>query len=159
MDIQTHQWFIHACIYKANGADRYCWMYVFHNYVNHLYINGQLERQKFTQWFIHACIYKANGADRYCWMYVFHNYVNHLYINGQLERQKFTQYQQISNVTSKKHIQWASNPICIIGGCAYAGNAKNVFPATDFRGNHTLAIPACITARASRTCRYACRDR
>ena len=32
-------------------------------------------------------------------------------------------------------------------------------PATDFKGNRYLAIPACITARASRTCRDACQDR
>ena len=32
-------------------------------------------------------------------------------------------------------------------------------PAADFKGNRYLAIPACITARASRTCRDACRDR
>ena len=32
-------------------------------------------------------------------------------------------------------------------------------PAVDFNGNYYLAIPACITARASRTCRDACRDR
>ena len=32
-------------------------------------------------------------------------------------------------------------------------------PAADFRGNRYLAIPSCITARASRTCRDACRDR
>ena len=32
-------------------------------------------------------------------------------------------------------------------------------PAADFKGNRLLAIPACITARASRTCRDACRDR
>ena len=38
------------------------------------------------------------------------------------------------------------------------GNAGNVFPATDFRGNHWLAIPSCITARGSCTCREACRD-
>ena len=38
-------------------------------------------------------------------------------------------------------------------------NARNVFPATDFNGNRQLATPACITARASRTCRGACRDR
>ena len=36
-------------------------------------------------------------------------------------------------------------------GCACAGNAGNVFPAT--------AIPTCITARAWRTCRNACRGR
>ena len=33
-----------------------------------------------------------------------------------------------------------------IAGCAYAGNAGGVFPATDFKGNRWLAIPACITA-------------
>ena len=32
-------------------------------------------------------------------------------------------------------------------------------PAADFKGNRLSAIPACITARASRTCRDACRDR
>ena len=32
-------------------------------------------------------------------------------------------------------------------------------PAADFRGNCKSAIPACITARASPTCRDACRDR
>ena len=31
--------------------------------------------------------------------------------------------------------------------------------STDFKGNRQLAIPACITARASRTCRDACRER
>ena len=30
-----------------------------------------------------------------------------------------------------------------IEGCARAGNAGNVFPATDFKGNSSLAIPAC----------------
>ena len=49
--------------------------------------------------------------------------------------------------------------ICKIAGCACAGNAGNVFPATDFKENRWLAIPTCITARASRTCRDACRDR
>ena len=53
---------------------------------------------------------------------------------------------------------WGSCQMCKIAGCACAGNAGNVFPATDFRGNRWLAIPACITARASRTCRDACRD-
>ena len=32
-------------------------------------------------------------------------------------------------------------------------------PAADSKGNRQLAIPACITARASCTCRDACRDR
>ena len=53
---------------------------------------------------------------------------------------------------------WGSCQMCKIAGFACAGNAGNVFPATDFRGNRWLAIPACITARASRTCRDACRD-
>ena len=44
-------------------------------------------------------------------------------------------------------------------GCACAGNAGNVFPATDFKGNRRIAIPSCITARRSRTCRDAYRDR
>ena len=51
-----------------------------------------------------------------------------------------------------------SYQIVKIAGCACAGNARNVFPATDFKGNRQLAIPVCITARASRTCLDACRD-
>ena len=47
---------------------------------------------------------------------------------------------------------WASYQIRKIAGCACVGNAGNIFPATDFKGNRWLAIPACITARASRTC-------
>ena len=54
---------------------------------------------------------------------------------------------------------WASYQIRQIAGCACAGTAGNVLPATDIKGNHQLAIPACITARASRTCRDACWDR
>ena len=46
--------------------------------------------------------------------------------------------------------QWASYQIRKIAGCACAGNTGNVFPATDISGNYRLAIPACITARASR---------
>ena len=56
-------------------------------------------------------------------------------------------------------LPWASCQIRKIAGCACAGNAGNVSPAADFKGNSQLAIPACITARASRTCRDACRDR
>ena len=41
---------------------------------------------------------------------------------------------------------WASYQIRKIVGCACAGNAGNVFPATDFKGNRYLAIPACIMA-------------
>ena len=52
------------------------------------------------------------------------------------------------------NMAWASCQIHKIEGCACAGNAGNVFPVT--RG---LAIPTCITARAWRTCRDACRDR
>ena len=55
--------------------------------------------------------------------------------------------------------QWASYQICKIAGCACSGNSANVFPATDFNGNGYLAIPACVTARASYTCRDACWDR
>ena len=55
--------------------------------------------------------------------------------------------------------QWASYRIRKIAGCACGEKAGNVFPATDLRGNRYLAIPACITAPASRTCRDACRDR
>ena len=54
---------------------------------------------------------------------------------------------------------WTSYQIRKIVGCACAGNAGNVFPASDFKRNCWLAIPTCITARASRTCRDACRDR
>ena len=54
---------------------------------------------------------------------------------------------------------WASNQIRKVVGCAGAGNAGNVFLATDFKGNRELAIPACITTRAWCTCRDACRDR
>ena len=54
---------------------------------------------------------------------------------------------------------WASCLIREIAGCACAGNAWNVFPATDFKGNRSLAIPVCIATRASRTCRDSCRDR
>ena len=43
---------------------------------------------------------------------------------------------------------------------AHAPGMPGTFPpAADFKGNRRLAIPACITANASRTCRDACRDR
>ena len=55
---------------------------------------------------------------------------------------------------------WASYQIRKIAGWTCAGNAGDVFPTTDFKGNRLLAIPACFTARALyRTCRDACRDR
>ena len=39
------------------------------------------------------------------------------------------------------------------------GMPGTFFPEADFKGHRWLAITACITARASRTCRDACRDR
>ena len=36
-----------------------------------------------------------------------------------------------------------------IAGCACTGNAGNVFPATDFKGNRYIAIPACNTVRGA----------
>ena len=54
---------------------------------------------------------------------------------------------------------WNSYQLRKIAGCASAENAGNVFPATDFKGNRQLAIPVCLTVRAWRTCRDACRDR
>ena len=43
---------------------------------------------------------------------------------------------------------------------AHAPGMPGTFsPAADFKGNRKLAIPVCITARAWRTCRDACRDR
>ena len=42
---------------------------------------------------------------------------------------------------------------------AHAPGMPGTFsPAADFKGNRKLAIPTCITARAWRTCRDACRD-
>ena len=43
---------------------------------------------------------------------------------------------------------WTACQIRKIQGCACAGNAGNVFPNADFKGNHDLAIPAGITACA-----------
>ena len=62
-------------------------------------------------------------------------------------------------ITAAHCTKWASYQIRKIAGCACAGNVGNVSPAADFNGNRWLAIPVCITARASRTCRDACRDR
>ena len=63
-----------------------------------------------------------------------------------------------NNCSGFNVMPWASYQIRKIARCACARNAGNVFPATDFKGNRGLAIPACITARAPRTCRDACRD-
>ena len=42
---------------------------------------------------------------------------------------------------------------------AHAPGMTGTFPPADFKGNRWLATPSCITARASRTCRDACRNR
>ena len=65
----------------------------------------------------------------------------------------------VQHLSMKAILPWASYQIRNIAGCTCAGNAGNVFPATNFKGNHSIAIPACITARVSCTCRDACRDR
>ena len=72
----------------------------------------------------------------------------------------FSQINQTRLQTISKHhiFEWASCLIGKIADCACAGNAGNVFSATDFRGNRELAIPACIMARATRTYRNACLD-
>ena len=62
---------------------------------------------------------------------------------------------QCSRVSSP----WTSYQIRKIAGCACAGNSVNVFPAAEFKRNRWLVVPACIMARAPRTCRDACRDR
>ena len=65
----------------------------------------------------------------------------------------------ISIITCKTELTPAAScQIRKIAGCACTGNAGNVFPAADLKGNGYLAISACITARASRRCRDACRD-
>ena len=51
-------------------------------------------------------------------------------------------------------LAWASCQIRKIASCACAGNAGSISPR-----HLGLAIPTCITARAWRTCRDACRDR
>ena len=63
------------------------------------------------------------------------------------------------NRMTSSWLPWTSYQIRKLAGCVCAGNAGNVFPATDFKWNCGLAIPACITARAWRTWRNACRDR
>ena len=54
---------------------------------------------------------------------------------------------------------WASCQTRKIAGCSCVGNAGNVFSATEFKGNRRLATLVCITPRAWRTYRHACRDR
>ena len=83
-------------------------------------------------------------------------------LGGNLNPQTLDSYRMFYHLRYRGqtfHTLWASYQIRKIAGCACAGNAGNVFPATDFKENRWLAIPTCITARASRTCRDACRDR
>ena len=56
------------------------------------------------------------------------------------------------HMKTEKQTPWTSCQIRKIASCTCVGNAGNVFPATDFKGNHKFAIAACIKARASRTC-------
>ena len=65
----------------------------------------------------------------------------------------------VITVLQPRFFPWASYQIRIIMGCTCVWNTGNIFPATHFKGNHLSAIPACITARVSRTCRDACWDR
>ena len=38
-------------------------------------------------------------------------------------------------ITYHSQVAWASYQIHKVAGCACAGNAENVFPTTDFKGN------------------------
>ena len=57
------------------------------------------------------------------------------------------QLQVFCLIVPVQHETWTSYEIRKIVGCTCAGNAGNVFPAADFKGNRLLAIPVCITAR------------
>ena len=57
------------------------------------------------------------------------------------------------------YVEWTTYQMRKIAGCTCTGNTGNVFAATDFKVTRQLAITACVTARACRTCRDACRDR
>ena len=59
--------------------------------------------------------------------------------------------QHLGNVALRERKTWVSYQIRKIADCACTGNAGNVFSATDSKGNRQLAIPAHITAHASRT--------
>ena len=75
-------------------------------------------------------------------------------------RQQASAHDTISfSDTPESLTQWASYQIRKIAGCACSGNAGNVLPRRRLLRRPLLAIPACITARASRTCRDACRFR
>ena len=62
-------------------------------------------------------------------------------------------------LVTAKASSWDSCHIQNNVSCPCMGNTGNVFPATDSRGSRYLAIPICITARASRTYRDAYRIR
>ena len=85
--------------------------------------------------------------------------VTHRPMAAEINRCRLTCHHDWHRSWSHAVIAWASYQIRKLAGCACAGNAGSVFPATDFKGNRCLAIPTCITARESRTCRDACRDR
>ena len=61
------------------------------------------------------------------------------------------------NTLDSQYTVWAFYRIRKIAGCACTENAGNIFPAIDFKGDRSLAIPACITVHVWRTCRDACR--
>ena len=50
-----------------------------------------------------------------------------------------------SKNAKKISLSWTSYQIRKSAGCAYTGNAGNVFPSTDFKGNRSLAIPVCMS--------------
>ena len=53
-----------------------------------------------------------------------------------IPKQLYMKYNSHSNFsTNKAYREWTSYQIRKIAGCACAGNAGNVFPATDFKGN------------------------
>ena len=71
-------------------------------------------------------------------------------------------------VLCKRHSWWTESEMSSHGPLAryvkirvaHAPGMPGTFsPAANFKGNYYIAIPACITARAWRTCRDACRDR
>ena len=78
--------------------------------------------------------------------------------NGQCEVTTSVHYVRVTcyywGRTSLVTDQWASYQIRKIASFACAGNAGGVFPR-----HPGSAIPTCITARAARACRGACRDR
>ena len=63
-------------------------------------------------------------------------------------------YKSIEQYFSGVGLSWASCQMRKIAGCACAGNAGNVFPATDFKGDRQLTILACITVRRASDVMY-----